>query len=263
MRVDLLSCIGRLSEEGRPYALATVIETVGSSSAKTGAKAVIDERGRVVCGWVGGGCAEAMVREAAVEALSSGATKIIEIDLNEELFGAGMPCGGAMRVFIEPVAPRQTLWITGHGRIAESLCLLASLMGLKVIVHSLQAEPDKFPGAERMITDDPGDYRELQPKPEDFVVIATQHKGDIAALSRALSAQTVYIALIASRKRAALVMQRLREEGASEAELNRIRAPAGLDIGARTPEEVALAIMAEITAVRRKGDGGKLSMSGT
>ena len=255
MRRDLLDCINQLTKEGRPYALATVIETLGSSSAKTGSKAVIDAKGRLICGWVGGGCAEAMVRQAAVDSLAEGAAQIIDVDLNEEIFGAGMPCGGSMRVYIEPMAPPGTLWITGHGRISECLCVLADLLGLQVIVDAPQAKLDKFPTAARIITDDQADYGQLQPKPGDFVVIATQHKGDFAAIKRVLSRQAAYIALIASRKRAGLVLQRLREEGLSDADLNRVRAPAGLDIGARTPEEIALAIMAEITAVRRKGEG--------
>lgn len=260
MRKDILDVLMALQEQRRPHAVATVIETEGSVSAKTGAKAVVDERGRVVAGWVGGGCAESTVCHAALSCMASGETAIVPIDLNDEVLGAGMPCGGSMRVYVEPVLPSPVLWLMGHGRIAECLCALGAMVGLDVVVNDPLAREDRYPDAMRRVTDDVR-YAALNPGPEDFVVIATQHKGDHESLTRALASEAGYIALIASRRRAKLVMDHLTAEGFTHEDLQRIRTPAGLDIGARTPEEIALSVMSEIVLTRRRGSGLPLGLS--
>lgn len=254
MAGEILDVLMELRAGGRPHAVATVVETAGSVSAKTGAKAVIDQHGSVVAGWVGGGCAESATCEAALHCLRTGETTILDIDLDDEILGAGMPCGGSMRVYVEPILPRATLWIMGHGRVAECLCQLGDLMGLKVIVDDPLLEPEKYPAAERLITDDI-DYQQLQPLAGDYVVIATQHKGDHESLQQALSSPAGYVALIASRKRSRLVLDYLREAGVGRTQLDRVMAPAGLDLGARTPEEIALCVISEIVLTRRGGTG--------
>lgn len=254
MAQDILEVMNQLRSTGKSYAVATVVETRGSVSAKTGSKAVIDHEGRVVAGWVGGGCAESTACEEALAALASGETNIIDIDLDDEMLGAGMPCGGHMRVYVEPVTPKPTLWIMGHGRVAESLCILGDLMGLSVVVNDPIVDWERYPAATRLITDDL-DYAQLAPAPDDFVVIATQHKGDHESMLRALASKASYIALIASRKRARLVLDYLRQNGASEDDLDRVIAPSGLHLGARLPEEIALCVISEIVLVRRQGSG--------
>ena len=231
---------------GKPFAVATVVETRGSVSAKTSAKAVIDAGGTMIAGWVGGGCAESSTREAAIKCIETGQTTVLDIDLDDEMLGAGMPCGGSMPVYIEPVLPKPTLWIMGHGRIAECVCLMGDLLGFNVVVND--------PAAARLITDDLL-YDQLTPLPSDFVVIATQHKGDHESMRRTLASQAQYVALIASRKRSKLVMEYLREEGFAQSELERVRAPAGLDLGAKTPEEIALCVLSEMVLIRRHGSG--------
>jgi xanthine dehydrogenase accessory factor len=238
-----------------PFAVATVVETEGSVSAKTAAKAVIDKDGRVVAGWVGGGCAESSVCSTALECIQDASTHVIDIDLDDEVLGAGMPCGGSMRVYVEPVLPKPTLWIMGHGRVAECLCQMGDLMGLKVVVNDPLVEWADYPDATRLITDDTLAYEQLQPGAGDFVVIATQHKGDHQSISRALESRAHYIAMIASRKRSGLVLDYLNEQNISADELARVRAPAGLDLGAMTPEEIALCVISEIVLVRRAGTG--------
>ena len=174
----------------------------------------------------------------------------MDIDLDDEVLGAGMPCGGSMRVYVEAVVPRPILWILGHGRVAECLCHLGALMSFDVVVDDPMASPDRFPAAMRLITDDP-DYGALTPQPTDFVVVATQHRGDHESLRRLLASDAAYIALIASRKRTGLVLDYLRAEGFDQPALDRIRAPAGIDIGARTAEEMALSVIGEVVLVRR------------
>lgn len=258
MTEDLLDLQLQLRHNRQAYALATVVEILGSSSAKPSAKAVIAQSGTILAGWVGGGCAQAMVAAAARTCLSTGESCVIDIDLNDEIFGAGMPCGGSMRVFVEPVIPKPVLWLMGHGRIVETLCDFAQRLNFAVIVNDPKAQQAHFPNAQCVLHDD-HDYQQLQPQAGDFVVIATHHKGDYASISRALQSEAVYIALVSSQKRAQLILRRLAQEGFTTEALARIRAPAGLDLGAKLPEEIALAIISEMVLLRRGGSGLPLS----
>ena len=257
MAKEFLDHLLAIREQNVAYAVATVIDVVGSTSAKTGSKALIDQEGRIVSGWVGGGCAESTACHAALDSIASGETTIIEIDLDDEVLGVGMPCGGHMRVYIEPSIPKPAVWIMGHGAVAEHICQLSDLMGFAVNVNDPMATRDKFPDASRLITDDI-DYSELEPKSGDFVVIATQHKGDHESISRALQSDAQYIALIASRKRSRLVMDYLRNKNFTEADISRVMAPCGIDLGARTPAEIALSVISEIVLVRRAGSGERM-----
>lgn len=256
--VDVLELQLQWRRQRRPHALATVIEILGSSSAKPSAKALFDDQGRLCAGWIGGGCAQAIVAQAALACLKTGEPTVIDIDLNDEIFGAGMPCGGEMRVYVEPMIPKPRLWLAGHGRIVESLCALASHVGFDVVVDDALAKESEFPRACEVISDD-SRYQALQPAAGDFVVIATHHKGDYNALTRALDSDAAYIALVSSQQRAGLVLKRLAQDGIDDRHLARIRAPAGLDLGARLPEEIALAIVSEMVMVRRGGSGRVLS----
>lgn len=257
MAQDIFNLIQQLCASGRPFAVATVVETRGSVSAKTSSRAVIDERGRVVAGWVGGGCAESATCHAALNCIETGQPTMLEVDMDDEVLGAGMPCGGHMRVYVEPVLPQPALWIMGHGRVAECLCTLADMLGLVTVVIDPLADRERFPAASRLVADDDS-YSTLAPAAGDYVVIATQHKGDHLSMKRALDSPVRYIALIASRKRSRLVLDYLRREGFGGADLDRVMAPSGLDLGARTPEEIALCVMSEIVLVRRGGSGVRM-----
>lgn len=254
MAKEIVDILKDMRDKGEPYSVATVVETIGSVSAKTGSKAVIDKDGLVVAGWVGGGCAESITCEEGLKNIESGESTVIDIDLDDEMLGAGMPCGGSMRVYVEPVLPRPTLWLMGHGRVSEVMCQMADLMGMNVVVNDPVISWEKYPAAERLITDDL-DYDQLLPEAGDYVVIATQHKGDHESMKRALASKAEYIALIASRKRSRLVLDYLREEGFSEEDMKRVIAPSGLDLGARMPEEIALCVLSEIVMIRRQGTG--------
>lgn len=259
MSTSLFNMIAQMQERREPFAIATVVDTYGSASAKSSSKAIIDAEGRVLAGWVGGGCAESTACEQAVECIQKGNTAILDIDLDDEMLGAGMPCGGGMRVYVEPVLPEPTLWLMGHGRVAEVLCTMADLVGLNVVVNDPGAEWEKFPNARQLVTDDL-DYSTLVPNADDYVVIATQHKGDHESIAQALKSQAHYIALIASRKRSGLVLDYLTEIGFSETELKRVNTPCGIDLGATTPEEIALSIVSEITLLRRNGSGQRMNL---
>ncbi|MDB5316096.1 MAG: XshC-Cox1-family protein [Rhodospirillales bacterium] len=260
-RPALLDLMTELRERREPHALATVVEATGSTSAHPGDKALIDAGGQVLTGWVGGGCAEGNVRQTALEALGDGVPRLIYLDLDDEVLGTGMPCGGAMRVFVEPLLPPPALWVLGHGRVTEALCRFGATLGFRVIVHDTPApDPLRYPDAAAIIGDD-DEYARLQPLGADAVIIATQHKGDHLSAVRALRSQAGYVAIVASNKRAGLMRDFLRDEGFSDNELARLRAPAGLDLRARTPEEIAFAVMGEVVMLRRGGTGAPLNAS--
>ena len=237
-----------------PFAVATVIKITGSVSAKTGAKSIIDAKGEILFGWVGGGCAEEAVREAALESLRDGQTRIVPLDLDDEILGVGMPCGGTMEVYVEPYKPRPELMIIGHGRIAEVLAQLAHTVHFSITVNDSGATSEAFPMAEHLITSDL-DFSKMQVGPQTYVVVVTQHKGDQHSIKKALEGEGPYIGLVASTKRAKLVFEYLLDEGVSPEDLKRVHSPAGLDFAGTTPEEIALSIVGEMVAIRRGGSG--------
>ena len=249
VQTEVYSFAAELTARRRPFAVATVIATEGSASASVGSKAIIDDEGTILAGWVGGGCAQSTVAHAAIDSMETGDGQVVDLDLNDEVLGTGMPCGGSMKVFVDPVRPRSTLWILGHGRIAECLCCLGALMGFEVVVDDPQASRERYPDAARLLMDD-GNYQSLAPTADDFAVVATQHKGDHQSMGRLLQTDVAYIGLIASHKRSQLVFDYLRERGIDENGINRVRAPAGLDLRARSPEEIALSVVSEIVLKR-------------
>ena len=251
----LIEGMAMLARRREPHVLATVVEAFGSTSAHAGDKALIDGAGTLLLGWIGGGCAEGAVRRAALDCLRDGEPRIIDLDLDDEVLGVGMPCGGSMRVFVEAFLPAPTLWILGQGRVAESLCRLGAELGMRVVVSDTpQPDPARYPAAAEIIGDD-YDVARLAPAPDDSVVIATQHKGDHLSAVRALRSPAGLVAIIASGKRAGLMRDFLSGEGIGPDAMARLRTPAGLDLGARTPEEIALSVMAEIVMRRRGGSG--------
>ncbi|MGB8901260.1 MAG: XdhC family protein, partial [Methylocella sp.] len=132
---DLYTKAAELASQGRPFAIATVVRVDGSSSARRGSKAIIDSDGKLLLGWVGGGCAESAVRSEAQMSLETERPRLITVDMSDEVLGVGMPCGGTMDIFIEPVLPKPELLIVGHGRIAETLAVLGDLMGFSITVN--------------------------------------------------------------------------------------------------------------------------------
>ncbi|MEE4245699.1 MAG: XdhC family protein [Kangiellaceae bacterium] len=257
MNQNIFQLISQLEREGKPFAVATVVDITGSVSAKTSAKAVIDEHGKVLAGWVGGGCAESATCEQAMMCIESKQTAVLEIDMDDEVLGSGMPCGGKAKIYVEPVLPQPTIWIMGHGRVAETISIMGKLMNYRIVVNDPGANDQQFPDADKLITDDL-DYEQLTPKPDDYVIIATQHKGDHESIMQALSCDAQYIALIASRKRSRLVLDYLREEGVSEEDMKRVIAPSGIDLKPATAEEIALCLMSEITMLRRSASGQRM-----
>jgi xanthine dehydrogenase accessory factor len=252
MSSDLYTKAAELASKRQPFAIATVVGVMGSSSAQPGSKAIIDPSGKLLLGWIGGGCAESAVRNEALICIETERPRLITVDMSDELVGVGMPCGGSMNIFIEPVLPKPELLIVGHGRIAETLAVLGDLMGFSITVNDPAADRSSFPQAERLVTED-FDLTETPIGPKSFVVIATQHKRDHLWLEKALKGNAAYVALIASRHRAKLVLDYLRAGGSPEDKIASVWAPAGLELGACTPEEIALSVVSQMVALRRGG----------
>lgn len=250
MSSELYSKAAELASQGEPFAIATVVRVEGSSSARDGSKAIFDLRGKLLVGWVGGGCAESAVRSEALKCIETGTPRMITLDMSDERLGIGMPCGGIMEIFVEPVLPRPELLIVGHGRIAETVATLGHMMGFSVTVNDPSADRASFPQAERIVSED-FDLTETPIGSKTYVVIATQHKRDHLWLQKALEGEAAYVALIASRHRSALVLDYLRTSGVSEEKISTVYAPAGLYLGAATPEEIALSVISQMVALRR------------
>jgi xanthine dehydrogenase accessory factor len=252
--MDILTQSSAMAAEGKPFAVATVVRVEGSSSARVGSKAIIDAGGKIVAGWVGGGCAQGAVGHEARLSIERERPQLIRLDMTDEILGVGMPCGGVMDVYIEPVLPKPELLIIGHGAIAEALARLGALLSFTVTVNHPGASRNAFPDAGRLLTDD-FDLSGTAIGPRTFVVLATQHKGDHLWLEKLLATEAAYIAMISSHHRARLVLDYMAASGTAPEKLARVRAPAGLDLGAATPEEIALSVISEIVALRRGANG--------
>jgi xanthine dehydrogenase accessory factor len=267
---DIHDLVNRVKARGEPFALATVVRTLSVTAAKAGAKAVILADGTITGGWIGGGCARGAVLRAARQALADGVPRLVSVQPEAELqahhVGPGesrdgvvyarnmCPSEGTMDIFVEPVLPRPVLTILGGSPVAAALADLAGKMGFFVTVCALAADHSAFGETDRMIDG-------LVPPPDlpadSFIVIATQGAGDHAALSATIRGRVKYFAFVGSRKKVAALKNELCEEGVDLSELEKIRAPAGLDIGAITPEEIALSIVAEMIEIRRRGQRQK------
>jgi xanthine dehydrogenase accessory factor len=255
--------LSTLRAQGVPFAIATVVRTVDATSAKPGAKAIILPDGSIAEGWIGGGCARSAVGKAGAAAIAEGRPQFISLR-PEELLAAegvapgeerhgvrfarnGCPSKGSMDVFVEPVLPQPRLVVFGAGPVAMALCDLAGRFDL----HRTLAAPGLTEGAAEQVQD--GFALEAGGAGQRFVVVATQGKGDEAGLRAALASGAAYVAFVGSRRKFATLAARLAEDGVRAEDLARVKAPAGLDIHAITPEEIALSILAEITALRRAG----------
>lgn len=268
--VDVMELLSRLKAADQAFALATVVRTVSVTAAKAGAKAIIRPDGTIVAGWIGGGCARGAALRAAREALADGRSRLVSIQPQELLAELGVEAGesrggvdfarnlcpsqGTMDIFVEPILPRPALVIMGASPVAFALAEQARPLGFHVTVAApsgdLPAEPDADLTVDGFQLAAPGAARR-------FIVVSTQGKGDEAALRAALAAEAEYLGFVGSRKKIAALRTKLSGEGIEPAALERIRAPAGLDLGAITPEEIALSILAEITLVRRRGQRGE------
>lgn len=274
MAPDILDLAAQRKSRGEPFALATVVRTVDVTAAKAGAKALIGQDGSISEGWIGGGCARAAVLKAARLALADGKARLVSIQPKDLLVKQGLGAGesrdgvefannfcpskGTMDVFVEPILPKPALLVIGASPIAVALADLAANMGFAVTVAAGKEELARFGPVAAQIE---GLAMPPTNAPRTYVVVSTQGSGDRAALKAAAALDARYVAFVGSRRKAATLRDELAGEGVSRARLDAIKAPAGLDIGAITTEEIALSIVAEMIAIRR-ADGEALASLG-
>ncbi len=248
-----------LKSAGKPFALVTVVRCESPASARPGAKAVVEPDGTIQ-GWIGGGCAQPAVIKVAKQALADGRPRLIRISperseaLEAGIVAFGMTChsGGTLDIFIDPVVARPALLIIGASPAAQALCGLATRVGFAVTAAFPGASREMFPDAERIL--DSLELRDPATVLPAFVVVSTQGKRDEAGLEAALGTGCDYIAFIASDRKAMKLRQYLQERGHDAARVQAIVSPAGIDIGARTPEEIALSVLAGVVKARRTDD---------
>ena len=242
---DLADAAQQLRDKDEPFAFATIVRTAGATAAKPGAKALLSSDGTIVQGWLGGGCTQSAVKRAALQALQEGTPQLVSVapeDLlaekgvvaGDEVDGTrfarnGCPSRGTIDIFIEPCLPSPQLIVVGASPVAQALSNLAPQFNWSM---SSTLTGNNSP----------------QPR---FVVVATQGKGDLDALKSALSAEATYVAFVGSRKKYNSLAEKLATAGFEQSAIDRVKAPAGLDLGAVTPEEIALSILAQLVQERR------------
>lgn len=272
---DIHDIMTELKTRGQEFATATVVRTVSVTSAKAGAKAIILGDGTITDGWIGGGCARGAVLKAAREALDDGEPRLISVQPEDLLAQKGVDAGehkdgikyarnmcpsqGSMDIFVEAVRPKPELVIFGASPVAVATAMLAKPLGFSVTVCAPKQAHGTFHGADTLMEADA-----LTPSNGlRFIVISTQGSGDEQALKTALGAKSEFVSFVGSRKKAAKLQEKLISAGMEDHHFEHFKAPAGLDIKAVTPEEIALSILAEIVHKHRSRKARKTVISET
>ncbi|MCC6861772.1 MAG: XdhC family protein [Bryobacterales bacterium] len=264
--MDVYEEIVRLRRRGQKAALATIVDVRGSIPSYESAKLLVREDGSML-GTVGGGCVEAEVWNAAREVIETERPKHLTFNLGQDAaYDNGLICGGQLDVFVEPVIPQPRALIFGAGHISKSLAKVAGLAGFSVTVvddRETFANRERFPDVEEVLA---GEYEELFARLAvndlSYIVIVTRgHRDDLRVLRWAAGVTAAYVAMIGSKRKVISVIKELEKEGLSREQLERVHAPMGLDIGAVTPEEIAISVVAEMIAVRRKAQSSWRSLS--
>ncbi len=248
-----------LQTAGRSFVVATVVAVRKPTSARPGASGIVHPDGSIE-GWVGGSCAQPVVIREALRALADGQPRLLRLSRDgpgegrraDGVIELVMTChsGGTLEIYVEPHVPAAQLWVIGTTPIAGALTRVGAAAGWRVTLIDPIAETDAFPGAERVHVS--ADIRGLDPVASPYIVVASQGIWDEEAVGLALTREASYVGLVASPTRAGVVREWLREETTvGEDRIAALRAPAGMDLGAETAEEIALSILAELVQVRR------------
>jgi xanthine dehydrogenase accessory factor len=253
---EFLKKSAELVARGETFATATVVRYQAPSSGKPGDKAIINARGEI-WGWIGGGCAQPVVVKEALKSLADRQPRLVRISPAAEGSEEGiveytMTChsGGALDIYIEPVLPNPQLVIIGRSPVAQTLARLAREIGYAVsVVASEVLKAEDFADAE-LIQDIKFSLAKVKVKPQTFIVVSTQGEGDEEALEQGVRSEAAYVGFVASRTKAQKIFEYLRGRGIAQSRLDQVHAPAGLDIAAGSPEEIAVSILAEIVNLR-------------
>lgn len=249
---QFLSKADELLTDGQSFAIAVVVRYQAPISGKPGNKAIIFPDGKI-WGWIGGGCAQPVVVKEALKALADGQPRLIRISPSsspeEGIVDYTMTChsGGTLDIYIEPVLPKPHILILGRSPVAKTLARLGKAIGYAISVVAPGADRESFPDSDLVQAE--LDLSQLKTTPQTFIVVSTQGEGDEEALEQALLTKAAYVAFVASKTKASKLLGYLKERGVTVDRLSQVRAPAGLDITATSPEEIAVSILAEIIQV--------------
>jgi xanthine dehydrogenase accessory factor len=266
--MDIWEELVRLRRAGRKCALATIVEVRGSIPSHQSAKLLVRDDGSMI-GTIGGGCVEAEVWNAAREAIEAEKPKHLSFNLGQDAaYDNGLICGGQLEVYVEPVLPAPRAFIFGAGHISRGLAQIAGLAGFETVVvddRETYACRERFPDAAEIHA---GEYEEIFPKLDvnetAYIVIVTRgHRDDMRVLRWAVGTSARYIAMIGSKRKVIGVIRELEKEGVPAAAFERVFAPMGLEIGAVSPEEIAVSVVAEMIAVRRNAASNWRALSKT
>jgi xanthine dehydrogenase accessory factor len=258
--------IVKLQREGHSGAVATIVNSRGSIPSFQSAKMLIRDDGSIA-GTIGGGCVEAEVWQAAREVIAQEKPRTLTFDLNQDpKFDTGLVCGGTLEIFIEPVLPVPLLYIFGAGHVAVELFKAARNAGFDCIVtddREAYANTERFANALQVIAKDFNEaLKDLSPVESSYIVIATRgHRDDMRVLRWAVQTPARYVGMVGSKRKAITVFRELTREGLNPELFSRVHSPVGLDIGAVTPEEIAVSIVAELIATRRHAEHALPRMS--
>ena len=253
--MDLFEEIVRMRRAGQRGALATIVHTNGSIPSYESSRMLVREDGSSA-GTVGGGCVEADVWAAAKEVMQKEAPRKLVFHLNNEAtYDNGLICGGTVEIFIEPILPQPIVYLFGGGHVSTAVAKAAQSAGFGVAViddREAFANAQRFPMAQEIYTSFDDAFAKLKPNSSSYLVIVTRgHKEDMRVLAWAVRTPARYVGMIGSKRKVLSVYRALEKEGYRMDEFQRVFAPMGLDIGALSPEEIALSIVAELVAVRR------------
>ena len=257
--MDIFEEIVELRRAGRRGALATIVHARGSIPSFESAKMLVRDDGTIV-GTIGGGCVEAEVWQAAREVMEEEKPRSLTFNLNHDpKYDTGLVCGGTLEIYLEPILPVQTLYLFGAGHVSVNVYRAARMTGFEVVVvddRESYANRERFPEAKDVYAEDfERVLSQLAPNHSSYLVIVTRgHRDDMRVLRWAVGTPAKYIGMIGSQRKVIAIYKQLENEGVSPEQLARVYAPVGLDIGAITPEEIAIAVVAEMIAIRRGAD---------
>ena len=253
--MDLFEEIVKMRRAGQRGALATIVHTNGSIPSYESSRMLVREDG-TIAGSIGGGCVEADVWAAAREVMEKEAPRKMVFNLNHEAsYDNGLICGGTLEVFVEPILPQPVAYLFGGGHVSMAVAKAASTAGFVIVViddREQFANRERFPIAEQIFTSYEESFTQIQPNASSYLIIVTRgHKEDMRVLSWAVRSDARYIGMIGSKRKVLSTYKALEADGYRPEEFERVFAPMGLEIGALSPEEIAVSITAELVAVRR------------
>jgi xanthine dehydrogenase accessory factor len=253
--MDLFEEIVRMRKAGERGAMATIVHTNGSIPSFESSRMLVREDGSI-SGTIGGGCVEAEVWAAAKEVMHAEQPRKMTFNLNHDAaYDAGLICGGTLEIFVEPLLPQPTLYLFGGGHVSTALARVAAPAGFGIgIIDDREtfANAERFPMATEIYTAYEDAFEKIRPNASSYLVIVTRgHKDDMRVLAWAINTDARYIGMIGSKRKVISVYKALEKEGYAPEKFEKVHAPVGLDIGALTPEEIAVSITAELIAIRR------------